>query len=177
MARDATARLYDVDKDSVVLTRREGPVRYAIGTITFAARKGRLVNLDKLHESIWATRLSGGTRMALSWLEVSAVGEVASVFPPLPPRGGAVVEGKVILKVTGSHDRFVLTADPKAKAKGDEKAPFERLRRALERGEKVVSVTGRIEGWSGPFPKFLSQLPAKPRTLLITDFRTSTQNE
>ena len=71
MARDATARQNDVDADRVRLDISKGE-------ITFRAKKGRLVDLDKLHESIWATRLSGGTGMALNWLDVTAVGEVTA---------------------------------------------------------------------------------------------------
>ena len=69
MARDATARLYDVDEDKVTLS-------IPLGIITFEAKQGKLVALDKLHESIWATRLSGGTGMHLNWMEVTAQGEV-----------------------------------------------------------------------------------------------------
>ena len=39
MARDATARLYDVDANSVVMNKKEG-------TIVFWAKKGKLVDLD-----------------------------------------------------------------------------------------------------------------------------------
>ena len=59
MARDATARLYDVDEDSVVFKKLQKTQKYDQGTISFRSRKGKLIDLDKLHESIWATRLSG----------------------------------------------------------------------------------------------------------------------
>ena len=149
MARDATARLYDVDADSVKLEKKPG-------IITFRAKKGRLINLDKLHESIWATRLSGSTGMALTWLDVTAVGEVV------------IKKDRTILKVAGSDDYFVLKEDPKAKT-GD-KTAFARLREAVERGQKLESVTGRVEGWHGHFPKFLKALPEKPRVILVKDF-------
>lgn len=164
MARDAIARLYDVEEDSVELHKKTGTVtRYVPGTITFTAKKGKLVDLDRLHQSIWATRLSGGTRMELNWLDVTAVGEVA------------VVEKEVILKVAGSNRHFVLTHNPKAQPQAHEKSPMERLREALDRGEKVVSVTGRLDGWSGHFPKFLSKLPQKPRRLLVKEFKATKQ--
>jgi len=163
MARDATLRLYDVDKDSVVLTREEGRESYAIGKITFSAKKGKLVDLDKLHESIWATRLSGRTQMRLNWLEVTAVGEAAAA------------EGNVVLKVAGSKEYFLLAEDPEAKPEGAAKPPLARLKDALDRGEKVVQVTGRVDGWSGHFPKFLAELPPKPRRLLVKDFQTAKQ--
>ena len=161
MARDATARLYDVDKDSVVLKQeegQEGKKGYLIGKIRFSAKRGKLVDLDKLHESLWATRLSGGTRMALNWLEVTAVGEVA------------VVDKMLILKVKGSNQHFVLAENPKAKPKTGELSPLERLRKKPRSAAKLVSVTGRVEGWSGRFPKFLGKLPGKPRRILVESF-------
>ena len=39
---------------------------------------GKLVDLEKLHESIWATRLGVGTGMSMSSLDVTAVGEVVA---------------------------------------------------------------------------------------------------
>ena len=154
MARDATARLYDVDADNIGLEIKSG-------TITFRAKKGRLVDLDKLHESIWATRLSGDTGMALNWIDVTAVGKV-------------VVEKKrTVLKVKGSDATFVLKEAPGAKAGKGGKAPLARLREVLARGGRVVSVTGRLEGWEGHFPPFLNALPKKPRVILVKEFRTA----
>jgi hypothetical protein len=145
VARDATARQYDVDADGVKLD-------IARGEVTFRAKKGRLVDLDKLHESIWATRLSGGTGMALNWIDVTAVGEVV------------VEEGRIVLKVKGSEQLFVLKESDK-----DKKA-FARLRDAAERGQKSVSVTGRLEEWTGHFPPFLKALPKKPRVIGVKEF-------
>jgi hypothetical protein len=152
VARDATARQYDVDADRVKLI-------IAKGEITFQARKGRLVDLDKLHESIWGTRLSGRTGMALNWLDVTAVGVVAEE------------KDQLVLKVGGSSDIFVLKADPKDK--GGKNSAFARMQQALERKEKVVSVTGRVSGWSGHFPPFLKTLPKKPRTILVKEFEVA----
>ena len=149
MARDAIARQYDVDADAVRLDIRKGE-------ITFRARKGRLVDLDKLHESIWATRLSGGTGMALNWIDVTAVGEVV------------IEKDRTVLKVAGSDQTFVLREDPGAKKDG--KTAFARLREAVGRGDKRVSVTGRLEGWHGHFPPFLSKLPPRPRVILVKGF-------
>jgi hypothetical protein len=154
VARDATARLYDVDADGVQLDIPKGEV-------TFRAKKGRLVDLDKLHESIWATRLSGKTGMAMNWLDVTAVGEAV------------LGDKQTRMKVTGSDQYFVLADDPIAKPRDGEKTPFASLREALARGEKVVSVTGRVEGWGGPFPEFLSALPKKPRVILVQDFQVA----
>jgi hypothetical protein len=154
VARDATARQYDVDADAVKLDIKTG-------LITFRAKKGRLVDLDKLHESIWATRLSGDTGMSLNWIDVTAVGQVV------------VDKKQTLLKVTGSEQSFVLKEGPGAKAGPGGKAPFQRLREALDRGEKVVSVTGRLEGWHGHFPPFLKALPKKPYAIAVQDFRTA----
>jgi hypothetical protein len=143
VARDATARQYDVDADAVTLDISKGE-------ITFRAKKGRLVDLGKLHESIWATRLSGGTGMSLNWIDVTAVGEAV------------VEEGRLVLKVKGSEATFVL--------KQGDKAAFARLRDAAGRGQTGVSVAGRLEGWSGHFPPFLKTLPKKPRVIAVKAF-------
>jgi hypothetical protein len=150
VARDATARLYDVDANLVVMDKQAG-------TITFRARKGRLVDLDKLHESVWATRLGDGTGMQLQWLEVTAQGEVAAA------------DEEIRLKVPGSEQYFLLGDGDKE----GERAPFRRLKEALARGEKVVSVTGRVDGWNGNWTQFLRKLPGKPRRIVVRDFQTA----
>jgi hypothetical protein len=152
VARDATARLYDVDADGVQLDTNKGE-------ITFRAKKGRLVDLDKLHESIWATRLSGGTGMGLNWLDVTAMGNALGD------------REQTRFQVAGTDQYFVLEDDPKTKAAEGQKTPMGRLREALERGEKVASVTGRVIGWTGHFPPFLRALPAKPRRIVVKDFQ------
>jgi hypothetical protein len=149
VARDATARQYDVDADGVKLDISKGE-------IAFQAKKGRLVDLDKLHESVWATRLSGGTGMALNWLDVTAVGEV------LADKDG------LVLKVRGSDESFVLKEDPKAKV-GD-KTAYALLREAVAAGQKLDSVFGRVEGWNGHWPPFLKTVPKKPRVILVKSF-------
>jgi len=153
VARDATARLYDVDADSMKLDKKEG-------TISFRAKKGRVVDLDKLHESIWATRLGDSTGMELNWLDVTTVGEVVSAR-----------EVELKFKVTGSDRVFVLGADNAAPLAVN-KAAFQRLRDALERGEKVMSVSGRVEGWKGNLTQFSKKLPDRPRRILVNDFQT-----
>jgi hypothetical protein len=144
VARDAAARLYDVDASSILLDKKAG-------TITFQAKPGRLIDLDRLHESIWATRLGDGTGMILKDLIVTAAGEVA------------MVNGDVILKVAGSEQQFVL----------DDDANLRKIREALGRGEKVISVTGRVQGWEGNFTKFLGKLPPKPRRITVREFKTA----
>ena len=148
MARDATARLYDVDASLMTLDKKAG-------VITFQAKKGRLVDLDQLHESIWATRLGDRTGMELKRLEVTAVGEV--VF----------TDREVLLKVRGSDQHFVL---------GDDSAGgpvMGRLRDAVKNGEKEFRVTGRVEGWTGNFTKLTSKLPGKPRRILVSEFEAA----
>src|SRR5262245_51248914 len=94
--------------------------------------------------------------MALNWIDVTAVGEVV------------LEKDRAVLKVAGSDDVFVLKDDPKAKA--GTKTPLARLREAAGRGEKKLSVSGRVEGWSGHFPPFLKTLPKKPRVILVKGF-------
>jgi hypothetical protein len=154
VARDATARQYDVDADAVTLDIKTG-------LITFRAKKGRLVDLDKLHESIWATRLSGSTGMALNWIDVTAAGDMVQG------------EGKVLLRVPGTGQHFVLLDAPKPAAGPDGKTPLEKLRQALDQGERVINVTGRLEGWSGHFPPFLRALPSRPRIIQVKEFQTA----
>ena len=131
--------------------------KYDTGTVTFRARPGKLIDLDKLHESIWATRLSAGTSSGLVSLDATAVGEMV------------VGEQETILKVDGSTAQFVLVKNPDKQ----HEASFDQLRAALGRGEKVASVTGRVDGWSGVWPKVLKTLPAKPRRILVTEFEMS----
>ena len=76
MARDAISRQYDVDKNSVQLVMEDAAGNYKPGTITFRAKDGKSINLDQIRESIKATRLSGGTSMRVTHLEVTALGDV-----------------------------------------------------------------------------------------------------
>jgi len=154
VARDAIARQYDVDANLTVLDKK-------VGKITFQAKKGKLVDLDKLHESIWATRLGDNTGMALKWMEVTAKGEVARADKGL------------VLKVPGTDQFFVLKEDTKSTVKPGTKTVFHQVFEAVERGEKVVSVTGELEGWQGNLTQFSKQLPAKPRAILVRDFQTA----
>jgi len=150
VARDATARLYDVDASSVKMDKKEG-------TIIFRAKKGKLVDLDKLHESVRATRLGDSTGMALKWLDVTVQGEVSAA------------DREIRVKVPGSeHDFLLEDADKEA-----ERGPFDRLKEALARGEKVVSVTGRVDGWNGNWTQFLRKLPGQPRRIVVKDFQTA----
>ena len=155
MACDATARLYDVDHDSVVFKKLEKTERYDQGMITFRARKGRLVDLDKLHESIWATRLSGGTRSGLVSLDVTAIGKV-------------VISGdQTFLEVSGSDAKFLLQKHP-----DEEHADALRdLQKAAVRSTKEVRVTGRIDNYKGRWPSVLQQRPSKPRQILVSHFK------
>ncbi len=159
MARDATARLYDVDEDSVEYKRPKLQGKYDHGTIGFRAKKGKLIDLDKLHESIWATRLSGGTRSGLVHLDVTAVGKAT------------INEKETTLNVTGSNRSFVLVENPGNKSKDGAKTAFQRLREAISRGEKMVNVTGRLEGWAGRWPGVLRKQPPKPRRIMVTSFQ------
>ena len=153
MACDATARLYDVDEDSVVFQRLKKTSKYDQGTVTFRARQGRLIDLDKLHESIWATRLSGGTRSGIVSLEVTTIGQVQSS------------SAQTILKVADSNAEFILV-----KHQDEQFAEvFEKLH-SLAGDGKNVRVTGIIDDYVGRWPAVLSKQPAKPRRILVTSF-------
>jgi hypothetical protein len=139
MARDAIARQYDVDADSTKLTPFEGQKgSYQLGTIEFSAKKGKSIDLDKLAESIAATRLSGGTHMSVDYLEITATGTVSER------------NRELVLKVSGTGQELALSEEPTAKG------ALQRLREAVARGDKVSTVTGRVPGWNGRFPVVLA---------------------
>jgi hypothetical protein len=86
------------------------------------------------------------------------------------------------LNVAGTKQHFPLGEDPKAKPKEGEKTALARLREAVAKGEKVTSVTGRVQGWSGVFPAVLKELAEqeakepglrKPAVLFVTDFEVA----
>jgi hypothetical protein len=161
VARDAISRQYDVDKNSVTLVMEDAAGQYRPGTITFRAKEGKSINLDQIRESIKATRLSGGTQMRVTQLEVTAVGDVTTD------------QQEAVLKVKGTGQEFTLAEASDAGRKG----ALGRLREALSRGEKVTSITGRVEGWDGRFPDVLRDLEKQPHSkrvrLLVTDFGTA----
>lgn len=174
--RDTIARQLDVDKSSMKYEVEPGTGKYRNGTITFYPQKGKSLDLAKIHASLQLTRLAGKTRSAVNYLEITATGDVV------------VVEKDTLLRVGGTNQEFLLGDDPKAKPKAGEKTPFQRLCDALAKGEKVTSVTGRVHGWSGPWPEVLRALPAapakdpdeadkaaakRPPLLLVTDFQTA----
>ena len=148
MACDATARLYDVDEDSVEFKKHDRTEQYDQGTVTFRARKGKLIDLDKLHESIRATRLSGGTRSGLVSLDVTTAGHIASSG------------GKTLLTVAGSDAKFEIEKHPDAK--------YEAAFRQLRVGS-TVKLTGRVADYAGRWPKLLGTKPKSPRRLLVTN--------
>ena len=159
MARGAIARLYDVDDDSVIYKRPKVRGKYDHGTIAFRARKGKLVDLDKLYESVWATRLSGGTRSGLVRLDVTFTGTVSQ-------RGTAL-----IVDVAGSDGRFLLIENRDAKQ--GEKTALQELRKSLANNRRIVRVTGRVDRWQGRWPALLRTRPKTPRTIQVTSFRVS----
>ena len=159
MARDATARLYDVDEDSLSYSRAIEKEKYDTGTIVFHAKKGKLVDLDKLHESIWATRLSGGTNSGVLSLEVTAVGRATFTGT------------EALLSVTGSKERFLLVEN--VESKESPKRVLEQLRDAAAREETRLSVTGLVKGWRGKWPVVLRRGQPKPRQIMVTGFQTA----
>ena len=161
MARDATARLYDVDAETIAFKSLTKTGKYDTGTVTFRAKPGKRIDLNELHESVWATRLSKGTSSGLVSLEVTAAGTVV------------VGDKQTTLKVADVEPEFVLAQNPEA----DFKNAFDELRAALARGEKVTSVSGRLEGWSGRWPEMLKKLPPKPRRILVTRFEVPKNSE
>jgi hypothetical protein len=150
---DATARLYDVNEDSLVFERLDYKKKYDQGTITFHARKGKLIDLDKLRESIWATRLSGGTHSGLVSFEVTVIGKI------VPTKAG------LVLRVRGSRDEFPLGEHTDKKYR----AAYSKLKAIGP--NRVVRLTGLIDGYRGRWPTLLKQPSAKSRKILVTHFK------
>jgi hypothetical protein len=171
VVRDATARQSDVDDKSVKLIAEEGATgSYQPGTVVFSAKKGKSIDLVKLRADLQATRLGKRTSSRVTYLEITATGQVVAA------------DKELRLNVAGTAQVFLLWEDPKDRPKEAEKSAFRRLARAVERGEKVVSVTGRVRGWSGVFPAVLKELaeeqakePGKrgPSLLSVTDFEVA----
>ena len=172
--RDTIARQSDVDKSSMKYEVEPGTGRYRNGTITFAAMKGKSIDLKKLRESIQATRLGGRTSSGVNYLDITAEGDLV------------VADKETLLKVTGAEQQFLLGDDPKAKPKEGENTPYQRLTEALAKGKKIASVTGRVQGWSGRWPTVLGELAKEtekngteagvakqPTLLIVKDFEVA----
>jgi hypothetical protein len=146
-----------------------GTGKYRHGTITFAAKKGKSIDLQKIHEALRATRLGGKTNSGVIYLDITAEGEVA------------IGDKETLLKVSGADVQFLLGDDPKAKPKEGEKTACQRLTDALAKGKKIASVTGRVQSWSGRWPVVLEELAKesekksdkKPTLLIVKDFEIS----
>jgi hypothetical protein len=173
VARDAIARLDDVNKDSA---KRD----YEKHLVRFAAMPGKSLDLEKIHAALQATRLArkppNRTGARIVYLEIVVRGTVE------------VKDQETVLNVCGTTQHFLLKGDPDGKlleapADGEsklhenmqawlaarrklsdaQKEAFQRLEQALTKGVKVVRVTGRVHGWSGHFPAVLRELPGAPR--------------
>src|SRR5438046_10302250 len=96
MAADAIARQYDVDKNRLTLVCETESGSYRPRIITFFPKPGKSLDLRKMEESLRATRLSGGTSMSVSYLDITVLGEV-------------IVKGDAMqLKGAGTSQQFVL---------------------------------------------------------------------
>ena len=171
MARDAISRQFDVEKNTVKIQGEPGPGSYQPGTITFFAKKGKSIDIEKIHDSLRATRLSGSTNMSVSSFEITATGEVV------------LTANTVLLRVAGTGQEFVLSDGASAGSAPGASTTLGRLSQAVRDGEKVTEVTGRVQGWSARFPVVLKEVPteaiqvgdqppAKKMKLIVTSFRT-----
>ena len=155
------ARQSDVEATSVKVETEDG------GRVVFAAKSGCSLDLEKIHACLKETRLSGKpgrTNAQILYLELTVTGEV-------------VESGKeVLLKVKGTKEVFRLEDEP-GKPIPAEGTAFERLKKAVANGQKVIGVTGRVKGWSGHFPAVLRELPVEfapnPEKLLGPPVRRS----
>jgi hypothetical protein len=138
-----------VEPNSVKVDKEEASA--GGGRVHFAARSGRSLDLEKIHACLKETRLSGKppgkTRSRILYLELTV-------------KGNVVKEGKeLLLKVNGTRQVFRLGEEPRSEDL-PQRTDFQRLEKAVARGRKVVSVTGRVQGWSGHFPAVLREVPA-----------------
>jgi hypothetical protein len=132
--------------------------------VTFEAIGGRSIDLERLHAALKATRLSGKTGSVIHYLEIRVTGKVE------------IAGAELVLHVPGTKQAFVLGSDDKLK--GEASKTVVDVRAALNRGKTVTSVTGRVLGWSGHYPKMLAKYPPgempPPRpVLVVTDFETA----
>ncbi len=159
--RDTIARRSDVDAKSIKYDVEPGTKSYRLGTVTFAAKKGGSFDLKGLHADLIKSRFGKGTRSAVNFLEITIAGELA------------MSEKETLIKATGIE--FVLADNPKAESK-EKKTAYQRLVEAVKTGSKIESVTGRVQGWNGVWPKALAELskqmsdPANRPSLVVTDF-------
>jgi hypothetical protein len=147
VAVKALARQSDVEPTSVKVEMVDG------GRVAFTARQGRSLDLGKIHACLKETRLSGKppgkTRSRILYLELTVKGEV-------------VKDGKeLLLEVNGTKQVFRLGDEPRPEDAPLEETDFQRLQKAVAKGRKVLSVTGRVKGWSGHFPAVLRELPGE----------------
>jgi hypothetical protein len=144
------ARRSDVDGNSVVLKADEGAQgSYQPGTITFRAAEGQSIDIEKLHESIKSVRRWDNTRSKVTYLEITATGEAS--------RTGT----EVLFKVAGTGQILLLAAEPPPAGTETGKTPYARLQAAIAEGNKVIKVTGRIEGWNGLWGTVLKDVPGQ----------------
>ena len=82
MARDAIARQYDVDKNAVTITCETDKGDYRPGTITFHAKKGKAIDLEKLRTRAllreFATYTEGRGKLKLFRTEAIRAGFAAA---------------------------------------------------------------------------------------------------
>ena len=121
--------------------------------------------MSKARRRIRLTFTATGESATADLLDDEAPTTAQHVWDRLP------IEERAVHGQFSGAEVFVLVDDPKTKGAEGRKTPMVRLREALDRGEKVASVTGRVIGWTGHFPPFLKALPAKPRRIMVKDFQ------
>lgn len=154
MAREAIARLYDVDEDSITFKKLNQTEKYDQGVVRFRARKNKLIDLDKFHESIWASRLAHSTRSGLVSLDVVVIGQAVRT-----PDG-------MRIKISGSDSEFVLVAGPGK----DAAQTFAQLSEAAADNPQTVKLTGRVDNYKGRWPILHREPITKPRRLIVISF-------
>src|SRR5260370_1216546 len=109
MARDAIPRQYDGGRNRMTYFCEGVKGSYRPGVITFFPKPGKSLDLRTMEESIRASRLSGGTAMQVTYLEITATGQAA-------------MDGQsIVFKVSESKQQFILKDTP---TKDGKKTPY-----------------------------------------------------
>ena len=108
-------------------------------------------------------------RESLAAFESMAAWRVANVTLT---GGVRLKENDVVLSAAAGSDRELLLLEgPQVSPKNGEKSAYRQMRDALARGERVVSVSGSVDRWSGRWPDVLRKPPPKSWRILVTSFQ------
>ncbi len=139
----------NIDKPSVEIDTQKS-------TLAFRMEKGKSLDLAAFHAALKKTRLGKSAGSQVSFLQLTAVGQITG-------------EKELRLRVKGTNQELVLAQAPDAQDATDNATLFQRLQK--ERGSTDIEVTGRLEGWKGRFPEVLKKDMPRVPVLLVTGYK------